>query len=98
MCPLLRTVEEVNFDAFRYYALWNQIWQGFATHVRGEKGRTAMRATHRVVLNLLLVFSSIGACRAVEAPEPVSSAVGHAHMDTSCSPVTSLKFDEGLAL
>ena len=57
-----------------------------------------MRATHLVVLNLLLVFSSIGASQAVEAPEPVSSAVGHAHMDTSCSPVTSLKFDEGIAL
>jgi hypothetical protein len=66
--------------------------QSFATHVRGGKGRNAKRATHRVVLNPLLVFSSLGACQAVDAPEPVSPAVGHAHVDTSCSPATSLGF------
>jgi tetratricopeptide (TPR) repeat protein len=57
-----------------------------------------MRTTLRVVLNLLLVFSSIGVCLAGDAPQPQSSPVGHAHMDTSCLPAVSLKFDEGIAL
>jgi tetratricopeptide (TPR) repeat protein len=57
-----------------------------------------MRATFRMVLNLFLAFSSIGACLAADPPEPASSAVGHAHMDTSCSRAASLKFDEGIAL
>jgi tetratricopeptide (TPR) repeat protein len=57
-----------------------------------------MRATLRPVLNLFLAFSCIGACLAAGAPEPTSSAVGHAHMDTSCLRAISLKFDEGIAL
>ena len=57
-----------------------------------------MRATLGVVLNLVLVFASIGMCLAVDVPAPASSAVGHAHMDTSCSPAMSLQFDEGIAL
>jgi len=57
-----------------------------------------MRASLGVVLNLVLGFASIGVCLAVDVPEPASSAVGHAHMDTSCSPAMSLKFDEGIAL
>jgi hypothetical protein len=57
-----------------------------------------MRATLSMVLNLFLAFSSSGACLAAEAPQPASSAVGHAHLDTSCSRAISLKFDEGIAL
>jgi tetratricopeptide (TPR) repeat protein len=57
-----------------------------------------MRATRRVVLNLLFVLSSIGVCLAGDAPEPALSVVGHAHMDTSCSLAVSPKFDEGIAL
>src|SRR6516162_7685999 len=64
----------------------------------GRKARNAMRATLGVVLNLVLVFASIGMCLAVDVPAPASSAVGHAHMDTSCSPAMSLQFDEGIAL
>ena len=57
-----------------------------------------MRAILRAALNLLLAFASIGVCLAGDAPEPASSAVEHAHMDTSCLPAVSLKFDEGIAL
>ena len=51
-----------------------------------------------VALNLLLIVSSVGASWAADAPEAARSAVGHAHMDTSCSPATASKFDEGVAL
>src|SRR5215469_2100365 len=57
-----------------------------------------MHATLRMMLSLLLVFASIGVCLAVDAPQPASSAVGHVHMDTSCGPAMSVKFDEGIAL
>ena len=57
-----------------------------------------MRTTAFVAFTLLLVFSSIGVCLAADAPELASSAVGHAHMDTSCLAAVSLEFDEGIAL
>jgi len=57
-----------------------------------------MQVALLAILNLLLFFSSVGSCLAADAPEPAGSAVGQAHMDTSCSPTMSQKFDEGVAL
>src|SRR5262249_24970706 len=91
------TVQEMNTDSFRHYALRISLAE-FRDPRPGRKARNVMRAILGVVLNLVLGFASIGVCLAVDVPEPASSAVGHAHMDTSCSPAMSLKFDEGIAL
>jgi hypothetical protein len=51
-----------------------------------------------VLRNLLLMFSSIGSCLGADADEQFSLGVGQEHMNTSCSPAMSGRFDMGLAL